>query len=905
LEARKLPGGTVTLLFTDIEGSTRMLQELGREAYVRALTAHRQLLREAFSSHGGVEVEMQGDSFHFAFPYARDAVAAAVAGQRALHEHTWESQPITVRIGLHTGEPVQADGLYAGLDVHRAARVMSAGHGGQVLLSQQTAELVDGELPTQITLLDLGEHRLKDLTAPQRLYQALADGLPTEFAPLKTLVGRATNLPVQVRRLIGRTTELAEVTGRLRQEGTRLLTLTGPGGTGKTRLALQAAAELVDDFPEGVFFVSLAPVEEADLVLPTIAQTLRLRDEPGSALEETLAAYLAGKRLLLVLDNFERVIEAAAEVARLLARTPRLAVLATSREPLCISGESRYPVDTLAEQDAVALFAERATAAEPGFALTDENLVRITSICARLDRLPLAIELAAARIGVLSPEALERRLDLTLLTGGARDADERQRTLRATIAWSYDLLSEEEKRLFASVSVFVDGCRIDGAEIVCDPDRTLGVDVFDGLCSLVAKNLLRRRDDADGEPRFWMLQTIREYAGERLAESSGGATLLERHARWCCDLAHSAAQGLHGNRQLEWMQRLVVEYENLRAALAWTLANDGDAGLELVGDLGEFWDLRGELSEGRHWVSAMLDAHPSGAPRARAWAALADGMLALTVGDFSHSLEQCLDAVHVARELDDHHLLARALTEAAWVLSLGLNEPERAARLCDEAFELATEHAHPWLVAYITHCRANTVHDEASWQLLAEAERLYRSLGDSVYRARVVGTYGWTLLSAGAIERATGYLADSVVLSEEIDDIVQLANGCTDLAVCRFLAGDVDGAVSNLDRSIRILSRVRARRMAAEALVLAAAIAWQRGTREDALQLVGAARRLIEQAGSALNPIEERLLDFTGEAISAADIAALKAGLSLDLDAALEQALAVLAAGDGAVVASA
>ena len=608
---------------------------------------------------------------------------------------------------------------------------------------------------------------------------------------------------------------------------------------------------------------------------------------------------------MLLLDNFERVVEAAADVARLLARAPRLTVLVTSREPLLISGEYRYPVDILSELDAVALFAERAVAAEPGFALTDESLGQIASICARLDGLPLAIELAAARVTVLSLEALERRLDLTLLTGGARDADERQRTLRATIAWSYDLLSSEEMRLFASVSVFVGGCRLDAAEAVCDSGRTLETDVFDVLCSLVAKSLLRRRDDADGEPRFWMLQTIREFAGERLAESGDSASVHERHARWCCQLAHSAAEGLHGKRQLEWMRRLVAEYGNLRAALAWRLTNDGDAALQLVGDLGEFWDLRGEISEGAHWIAAMLAGHPAGSPHLSARAVLADGILALTAGDFSHSLKQCTSVVQVARELGDQRLLAKALTEAAWTLCLGLDEPEQASLFCEEAIALATEHDDLWQVASITHCRSNTVDGEASWQLLTTAEGLYRNLGDSFYRARVVGTFGWILLNEGEVERAAGYFADGVVLAEELDDVVQLANSCMDLAVCRFLAGDVDEAVSSLNRSIRIIARVRARRMAAEALVLAAAITWQRKARDEAWRLVGAARRLIEGAGSAFNPIEERLLDFIGETSGAADIVALEAGASLDLDAALEQALAALAATDGAAVRSA
>src|SRR5215210_930596 len=592
---RDLPSGTVTFLFTDIEGSTRLLEELG-DGYVEALVGHRRGLREAFQRHGGVEVDTQGDAFFVAFAKASDALAAAEEGRATL-----EPGPIRVRMGLHTGEPLLTDEGYAGIDVHRAARIASVGHGGQILVSRLTRDLAPAD-----SLRDLGDHRLKDLTAPERIYQ-LGDN---DFPPLKSL--NTTNLPVASNPLVGRETELAELTAML-SNGERLVTLTGAGGSGKTRLALQVGAELLDRFSGGVFFVPMAPLTGPELVRSTVARIAGARE-----LEE-----LADRSALLVLDNFEHLLDAASDVAALLAAGTSAKVLATSRAPLRIQGECEYAVDPLPEGDAVELLVQRARSVRRDFVPDD----CATEICRRLDGLPLALELAAARLRSLDSATLLERLDrrLPLLTGGARDAPARQRTLRATIEWSYDLLPSDLQELFGRLAVFAGTFSLGAAEQVAGATvETLGAIAEASLVKPLVGT------------RFLMLETIRELGLERLAQLDDVAELRARHARYYHSIALSAS--LDTDVAAEQRPEIVIpEAPNLRAALSWALeTGETEFGLNLLVDLEQFWVL-GYTAEGMRWYSAFLERADAAPALLRARALRSFGSSANFAGEFDLS----------------------------------------------------------------------------------------------------------------------------------------------------------------------------------------------------------------------------------------------------------------------------
>jgi predicted ATPase/class 3 adenylate cyclase len=646
-----LPTGTVTFLFTDIEGSTRLLLERGSQ-YAELLEEHRRILREAFTGHDGVEMGTEGDAFFVAFPSASGAVAAAVEGTRGL-----EGGPIRVRIGIHTGEPIVTDGNYIGIDVHRAARIGSAAHGGQIVISGTTRSLLDDVSG----LRDLGEHRLKDMVAAERLYQ-VGDG---EFPPLRSL--DTTNLPVVTSTLVGREREIGELTGLL-SGGTHLVTITGPGGAGKTRLALQVTAELVGAIRDGVYWVPLGAVTDPELVSSEVARVV--------GAPEDLSAFLRGKALLILLDNFEHLLDAAPAVAGLVSASDGVRVLITSRSPLHVSGERDYRLEPLPATQAAELFVERAEAV--GRQLTPDRTIE--AICVRLDGLPLAIELAAARTKLIAPERLLERLDsaLPLLTAGPRDAPERQRTLRATIEWSHELLDAESQELFARCAVFAGSFTLTAAEEVCDAD-------LDVLATLVDSSLLT----PSGDDRFLMLATIREFALERLASAPNAEELLQRHAAHYSDLAEEA-YAHRFDAEAEWASQLELDHGNLRAALSVWNGTDPHRALELAGALGWFWLSHGYFVEGRaHLTDALERSQERGAARARALTSA--GRLVGRGGDAAMGRQLVSEGVDLWRDLARQDELASALDGLGWLLTYDAGDDDAALEAFERSLELRRE----------------------------------------------------------------------------------------------------------------------------------------------------------------------------------------------------------------------
>ena len=669
------PTGTVTLLFTDVEGSTLLLERLGAERFAEVLALHRRLLREAFARHGGYEVDEEGDAFLVAFPAAGAAVAAAAEAQQGLASVVWPIEGgLRVRMGVHTGEPLPVPPKYVGMDVHRAARIMAAAHGGQVLVSETTAALLDG-----VALRDLGPQRLKDLLEPIRLYQLEVDGLPVEFPALKTLQG--TTLPVPATPFIGRERELMEVAGLLAREDARVVTLTGPGGVGKTRLLLQAAAEVSDRFPDGVYWVALAPLRDPSLLEATFAQALDVSEQPGVPVAESVAAAYAHRRALVVLDNCEHLVDAVAELVRLLSeRCPTLVVAGTSRERLGLRAERIYAVPSMASSDGELLFLERASAVASEF-VPDEH---VAAICEAVDGLPLAIELAAARVRSLSPQSIRERLGerLSLLVSRDRDLDERQRTLEATIGWSYDLLDPEEQRALRALSVFAGGCRLDAAEAVVDADLDL-------LDSLLDKSLIRHRVDDAGNDRYWMLETIREYAQTRLDEAGEGDSARAAHR----DHFLGQAVALFAATTVVDVAELTgfrAERANYRVVLLDALArSDGHTALALFAALGEFWRREGEVVESYAMMQSAL-ALPGGDDRDRAEVLRLAAFCATELADYP-AADRLLDQAEKYLAGTDDPLFVYRVFSARAFLSGRMTDYEQMIRWSERAAKAARD----------------------------------------------------------------------------------------------------------------------------------------------------------------------------------------------------------------------
>jgi predicted ATPase/class 3 adenylate cyclase len=785
------PTGTVTFLFTDVEGSTKMW-ESHPEAISEALARHDEILRAVIGANEGSVVKTTGDGFHAVFSAATDALGAALEAQRALLREEWPEKigPLRVRMALHTGAATEErGGDYYGPPVNRAARLLSAAHGGQVLLSSPTRELVRDRLPAGVSLRDLGERRLKDLFRPERVYQLAAPDLPSGFPPLGTLEGHPNNLPLQPTPLVGREREISEIAERLRGEEVRLLTLTGPGGTGKTRLALQAGADLMEEFDDGVFFVSLATITHPELVTPTIAESLGLRESAGQSLKETLEGYLHHKHLLLILDNFEQVLEGTPVVGELLGGCPELKVLATSRIPLRLYGEREYPVpplklpdlvrlpppERLTQYEAVRLFVERAKAVKPDFEVANDNAPAVAEICVHLDGLPLAIELAAARIKLLPPRALLSRQGnrLKLLKGGARNLPARQRTLRATIDWSYELLDEDEKTLFGRLSVFAGGSTLEAIDAICDPEGEM--EALEVVGSLLEKSLLRREEGADEEPRFYMLETVQEYARDKLEESGEAEERRRRHAEHYLVLAETAEPELLGADQGWWMRRLSTEFANLREAHAWSLEpGEGRARLRLrlAAALWRFWAAQ-RFQEGKVWLQTALERNTGEFPALRAKALGALGFILLFQHDYERAIAALEEAVALYGELGDKSGAAFALANLGWAVLHG-DYRGRVPAFDREAEALMQEDIDDHARAILGIVRASAAIGQGDLDsAVPQLERslaLCRELGDRRSAAMALFVLGVTELRRGNLERGATLLEEGAHISRELGD---------------------------------------------------------------------------------------------------------------------------------------
>jgi predicted ATPase/class 3 adenylate cyclase len=853
----ELPSGTVTLLFTDIEGSTVLAERAG-DRWPSLLGEHNRILREAFSVHGGIELGAEGDAFFVGFTAAGHAAAAAAAAQRALASHAWPvGEVIRVRMGLHTGEPTPTPDGYVGLDMHRAARVAAAAHGGQVLLSQSTRDLLP-EAFEGLTFRDLGDHRLKDLSGAQRLHQLCIDGLAAEFPPPRTIEGRATNLPAQPTPLVGRNAELEAVRTLLQDENTRMVTLTGPGGTGKTRLALQVAADLVDEFPDGVYGVLLAPISDPDLVPLELARVLGVEETSSLSLTDALQGELKGRRALILFDNFEHVGGAASLLADLLGACPRLKLLVTSREPIRIAAERQYPVPPLPESEAVMLFAERARAVRPDFELTDETAPIVAEICERLDGLPLAVELAAAWSKVLPPAALLRRLERRLELPASRSADvpARQSTLREAIAWSYGLLSDEERRLHARLSVFMGGCTVEAAERVADPNGELGIDVLEGIASLVDRSLLRESEDDEGEPRFAMLETIREYAREYLAESREEEEVVRRHAREFARFAEEAEAELRTGDQLLWFGRLENEHDNLRAAIDSSLAaGDAETALRLGGALGWFWYAHGHALEGCARLTDLLARTENAPEELRARSMYALGVLLDQRGEPARASKLVERSLAVFRERGEQQRVARALNSLGSIRR-GLGDLEAARSVLEESIGVR------------------------------------RALGDEAGTAGALSNLGIVAFEQGDLDGAEARFTETLALDRAHGNEWGAAIALDNLAAVALERGDYDRAGELIRDTLVSARRLADQELIAFGLEKTAVLAAAEGNAARAGRLAGAADALRESAGFERNRFDREWLERHLSAVAGEEFdGGRAAGRALEPDEALREAM--------------
>lgn len=870
-----LPVGTVTFMLTDLVGSTRLwdrFPELMRPALVR----HDALVESLVGTQAGVVVRPrgEGDSRFAVFSRATDAVAAACAIQRALHAEPWAlPEPLGVRLALHTGEADLSDGDYYGSAVNRCARLRDVAYGGQVLLSSVTASLARERLPAGATLRSLGTHRLRDLPEDDEIFQLLHPELPANFPPLRSLSASPHNLPVQLTSFIGRAQELADLQDRLLRNDVRLLTLTGTAGTGKTRLALQVAESTLTEFPHGVFFVPLAPLNHPQLLASTIGEAIGVREVAGQPLLPTIIDALQAHGLLLVLDNFEHVIQEARQVGELLAACASLKVLITSREVLHLAGEHVFAVsamtvpdldqplstDRISQCDAVQLFMERARAANPHFTLTSQNAPAIAEICSQLDGLPLAIELAAARIQLLPPDALLDRLSQTydqrqtLLTAGGSDRPERHQTLRSAIDWSFGLLKPWEQRLFRRLAVFAGGFSLTAAEAICGADPELSLQVLEGVASLIDKSLLRQSEEVAREPRYRMLETIREYALVQLQAAGELDTMYARLADFLIVLAEQAEPELTGPEQVVWLDRLETEHDNLRAALHWCTAQDAvDVSLRLAGSLWRFWSTRGYVGEGLRWLEVAIAS-----PKAESTPVLAKALngaanLAREQGDYGKAEVLHKRSLNISREHLGRHATAEALNNLGLV-ALYQGHLDTAQTYCEEGLALFRETGDQGGVAAALNNLGNLARERGESDLAAalhnESLALRRALGDKRGIALSLNNLANVVLNQGNYWRAAGLHQESLALRRELGDRAGVATSLNNLGNVARVQGDPAAAQGYYEESLTVRRELGDKRRVAAALINLGIVERELGQRDRAAMLLTESLMLRRELG--------------------------------------------------------
>ncbi|MCI0553195.1 MAG: tetratricopeptide repeat protein [Anaerolineae bacterium] len=827
------PSGTVTFLFTDIEGSTQ-LWEQHPDAMKLAYERHEKILRQAVASYGGYAYKMIGDAFQVAFETAPEALAAALDAQRALQAEPWpETAHLRVRMALHTGVTEERGDDYVGPALNRVARLLGTGYGGQVLLTQPVYDLVRDDLPHDAELRDLGEHRLKDLIRPERVYQFIAPDLPSDFPPLKSLDNFPHNLPLQVTSFIGREKEMTEVKRLLWDS--RLVTLTGPGGTGKSRLSLQIAADFLELYPDGAWLVELAPLADPALLPQTVANVLGIRESSGHPIMSLLTDHLRTKELLLILDNCEHLVEACAQlVDTLLKACPHILILASSREVLGIAGEATFRVpslstpdarrlpsfETLTQYEAVRLFIERAEMALPGFTVTKDNAPAIAQICYRLDGIPLAIELAAARVQVLRIEQIAARLDnrFRLLTGGSRTALPRHQTLRSLIDWSYDLLPQPERALLGRLSVFAGGWSLEAAEAICIGDGIEPDEVLDLLIQLVNKSLVNSDHAQSAEARYRLLETIRQYARDKLLEAGGGERIRDQHLEFFLKLAERAEPELRGPNQVTLLDMLENELDNLRAALEWALECNIEKGLRLASSLMWLWHLRGHASEGIEWLERALnvqakegDADPL--PRTRAKALQMNGLLTVFQSNPGGALPLLEESLKLYKELGP-------------------------AGRQGMAYSL-------WGLGTVATYQGNTAKAKA---LSEESLALFRELGDKFGTTEALNTLGDIALTEGDYEQARKLWEESLAIKRERGDKDGIAFSLAQLGNIAFLEGDYKRATPFYEEASILFREVGNQSFASAAFYSLGETAWAQGDYEHAAKKYEVALKLGQGA---------------------------------------------------------